>query len=217
VIAPLEGADPAKDTDGRTKAFFRARWRRSARTGYDLSINRYKEVAHEEAAFERRWTYHIACVRWNRTSLGTWTISRGCFIDRRAHGSDLRVVGEAAPGPARVRAPESRSGTSTISSIDATEKRVVAVSTIATLGCPEQGSSALQSGDVLVFNRPPELNAVAIVPDELHGGDCVLQDSLCCRRIMRRSSLDTSTTGFAPYCLVRAISRAPPAPATQRN
>lgn len=56
-----------------------------------------------------------------------------------------------------------------ISSIDAAEKRIVRVATVNPSEAPSRARQLVRSHDVLVSTVRPNLNAVAIVPDELDG------------------------------------------------
>jgi type I restriction enzyme S subunit len=56
-----------------------------------------------------------------------------------------------------------------ISSVDNTTKRVVAAKTLATGKAPSRARQNLQVGDVLVSMTRPNLNAVALVTNDLHG------------------------------------------------
>lgn len=51
VLARWQGRDPARDTDRTTKAFC-VPLQEIRDNKYDLSINRYKKVEHEEVAYE---------------------------------------------------------------------------------------------------------------------------------------------------------------------
>ncbi len=56
-----------------------------------------------------------------------------------------------------------------ISSIDPLEKRVLGTTTVTPPEAPSRARQLVKSGDVLVSTVRPNLNAVAIVPDELDG------------------------------------------------
>jgi type I restriction enzyme, S subunit len=56
-----------------------------------------------------------------------------------------------------------------ISSVDNTTKRVVAAKTLGIKGAPSRARQNLKAGDVLVSMTRPNLNAVALVTDDLHG------------------------------------------------
>jgi len=56
-----------------------------------------------------------------------------------------------------------------ISSIDPAEKRIRTVVTIAPAEAPSRARQLVRSGDVLVSTVRPNLNAVAVVPDDLDG------------------------------------------------
>lgn len=56
-----------------------------------------------------------------------------------------------------------------ISSIDSAEKRIVTVATIAPSEAPSRARQLVRNGDVLVSTVRPNLNAVALVPEELNG------------------------------------------------
>src|SRR2546425_2739991 len=56
-----------------------------------------------------------------------------------------------------------------ISSIDSVEKTIVHVATVSPSEAPSRARQLVRSGDVLVSTVRPNLNAVAIVPDDLDG------------------------------------------------
>ena len=67
-----------------------------------------------------------------------------------------------------------------LSSVDRQTKRIVAPQTLAGAQAPSRAKQLLETGDVLVSTVRPNLNAVAVVPDELDGatgstGFCVLR------------------------------------------
>jgi len=143
VIARWRRATLQKDTDRTAKAFF-VPVEEIRENGYDLSINRLQGGGARRGASNLRWTssHRCRCVETEHHS-GPGTISRGCFIDRRAPMVPIsEVVGAAATWTRPSPAPESRSGTFDILEHRRDRKSALSPSRPLLPRMPEQGSSA---------------------------------------------------------------------------
>lgn len=93
------------------------------------------------------------------------------------------TLGEIAAEPVEQQAPKGSSFTYVdISSIDKATKRIASPQQLETGAAPSRAKQHLHADDVLVSMTRPNLNAVARVPNELHGstgstGFCVLRSS----------------------------------------